>query len=51
MWPYFTVPLEGHIKQVWLYISNLGRTMLFLNNIHLVLIDKKSLWEQVNQQA
>jgi len=19
MWPYFTVPLEGHIRQVWLY--------------------------------
>ena len=20
MWPYFTVPLEGHIRQAWLYI-------------------------------
>ena len=19
MWPYFTVPFEGHIRQVWLY--------------------------------
>ena len=19
MWPYFTIPLEGHIRQVWLY--------------------------------
>ena len=21
MWPYFTVPLEGHIRQVWLYFN------------------------------
>jgi hypothetical protein len=20
MWPYFNVPLEGHIRQVWLYL-------------------------------
>jgi hypothetical protein len=20
MWPYFNIPLEGHIRQVWLYI-------------------------------
>ena len=20
MWPYFNVPLEGHIRQVWLYV-------------------------------
>jgi hypothetical protein len=19
MWPYFNIPLEGHIRQVWLY--------------------------------
>jgi hypothetical protein len=22
MWPNFTVPLEGHIRQVWLYLNN-----------------------------
>jgi antibiotic biosynthesis monooxygenase (ABM) superfamily enzyme len=22
MWPYFTVPYDGHIRQVWLYTQN-----------------------------
>ena len=31
MWPYFTVPLEGHIRQVWLYILKSIFFKLFFN--------------------
>ena len=27
MWPYFTIALQGHIKQVWLYIEKLGKLL------------------------
>jgi hypothetical protein len=26
VWPYFTVPLEGHIRQVWLYMYSCWRS-------------------------
>ena len=27
MWPYFTIALQGHIKQVWLYIEKPGKLL------------------------
>jgi len=34
MWPYFTVPLEGHIRQVWLYINSKGSLQGSSSGIH-----------------
>jgi hypothetical protein len=42
MWPYFTVPLEGHIRQIWLYKSG----ALFL--IKLLLFIEKYLYYHKN---
>ena len=30
MWPYFIVLLEGHIRQVWLYIKDVGGVTVYI---------------------
>jgi hypothetical protein len=39
MWPYFTVPLEGHIRQVWLYLFKCVLHYLILIWFEAIIVD------------
>ena len=41
MWPYFNVPLEGHIKWIWLYIDTVQPSCLKLDYLQYLYIAGK----------
>ena len=52
MWPYFTVPLEGHIRQGWLYklLTNLFTYLQDLNNETLNHLDAENRRQTLEEE-